>query len=58
VFASGKSARFTAEKGYAAMEAGKLEVITELGLKVMVKAGMPFIPARAGMDIIKEMQEE
>ncbi|MEM6769430.1 MAG: SDR family oxidoreductase, partial [Bacteroidota bacterium] len=48
MFAQGKSARYTAEEGYKAMEAGKLEVITETGLKVMIKAGMPFIPARVG----------
>lgn len=58
MFASGKTARYTAERGYAAMEAGKLEEITEFGLKVMIKAGMPFTPAKVGMNLIKKMQAE
>lgn len=56
MFAQGKSARYTAEQGYNAMEAGKLEVITETGLKVMIKAGIPFLPARVGMNMVKKMQ--
>lgn len=56
MFAQGKSARYTAEEGYKAMEAGKLEVITETGLKVMIKAAIPFTPARVGMNMIKKMQ--
>jgi len=58
MFASGKTPRYTAEKGYAAMEAGKLEEITELGLKLMIKAGIPFVPAKANMKMIKKMQAE
>ena len=56
MFAQGKTARYTAEKGYEALEAGKLEVITEAGLKVMIKAAIPFTPARVGMNMIKKMQ--
>lgn len=56
MFASGKTPRYTAEKGYEAMEAGKLEVITEFGLKVMIKAGLPFTPERMGMEQVKKMQ--
>ncbi len=56
MFAQGKSARYTAREGYEAMEAGKLEVITETGLKVMIKAAMPLMPARLGMNMIKKMQ--
>lgn len=56
MFAQGKSARYTANEGYKAMEAGKLEVITETGLKMMIKAGIPFTPARVGMNMIKKMQ--
>ena len=56
MFASGKTPRYTAEKGYEAMEAGKLEVITEFGLKVMIKAGLPFTPVRVGMEQVKKMQ--
>jgi hypothetical protein len=56
LFANAKTPRYTAEKGYEAMEAGKLEVITEFGLKVMIKAGIPFTPERMGMNMIKKMQ--
>lgn len=56
MFENAKSARYTAEKGYEAMEAGKLEVITETGLKVMIKGAMPFVPKRVGLNIIKKMQ--
>jgi len=56
MFASGRTPRYTAEKGYEAMEAGKLEVITEFGLKVMIKAGLPFTPVRVGMEQVKKMQ--
>jgi short-subunit dehydrogenase len=56
MFGGGKTPRYTAEKGYEAMEAGKLEVITEFGLKVMIKAGLPFTPERVGMGQIKKMQ--
>jgi hypothetical protein len=56
MFAQGKTARYTAEKGYAAMEAGKLEVITETGLKVMIKAAIPFTPERLAMSMIEKMQ--
>ncbi|WP_026231630.1 SDR family NAD(P)-dependent oxidoreductase [Neolewinella persica] len=56
LFENAATPRSTAEKGYAAMEAGKLEVITEFGLKVMIKAGIPFTPERVGMNMIKKMQ--
>lgn len=56
LFAKGATPRETAEKGYAAMEDGKLEVITELGLKVMIKGILPVLPERTGMNMIKKMQ--
>lgn len=56
MFKNAATPRSTAEKGYAAMEAGKLEVITEFGLKVMIKGGIPFTPERMGMNLIKKMQ--
>lgn len=56
MIARGKSARYTAERGYAAMEAGQLEVITETGLKVAIKAGIPFVPQRQLMKIVKKLQ--
>ena len=57
LFEGAKSARYTAEHGYAAMEAGELEVITEPGLKFFIKAGLPFTPERVGMRQIKKLQE-
>ena len=56
LFETAKSPRYTAERGYAAMEAGELEVITEPALKFMIKAGLPFTPERIGMRQIKKMQ--
>lgn len=58
MFAQGKSAAYTAEKGYSAMEAGKLEVISEPSLKVMIKGAMPFLPKKVGMKMIYGMQKE
>lgn len=51
-----KSARYTAERGYAAMEAGELEVITEVGLRVMIKSALPFVPERVGMRQVRKLQ--
>ncbi|MTB53522.1 SDR family oxidoreductase [Lewinella sp. W8] len=56
MFENARSPRYTAERGYEAMEAGKLEVITETGLKVMIKGAIPFIPKRVGLNMIKKMQ--
>ena len=56
MFSSGRTPRYTAERGYAAMEDGKLEVITEPGLKFMIKAGIPFVPKRVGMKMIHNLQ--
>lgn len=57
MFASGKSARYTAERGYSAMERGKLEVITETGLAVAIKGLIPFTPAKLGMAAVAKLQE-
>ncbi|MEO0734104.1 MAG: SDR family oxidoreductase [Bacteroidota bacterium] len=57
MFENARSARYTAEKGYAAMEAGKLEVITEPSLKFTIKAALPFMPKRVGLNMIKKMQQ-
>lgn len=56
MFENAKSARYTADKGYTAMENGKLEVITETGLKVMIKGMLPILPKRMGLNMIKKMQ--
>lgn len=56
LFASAKSAEYTADLGYKAMEAGKLEVITETGLKLMIKGGLPVIPLRTQLKMIEKIQ--
>ncbi|MEM9527613.1 MAG: SDR family oxidoreductase [Bacteroidota bacterium] len=56
MFENAKSARYTAARGYNAMEAGKLEVITETGLKVMIKGVLPIMPKKVGLNMIKKMQ--
>ena len=57
LFETAKSPRYTAERGYAAMERGDLEVITELGLQVMIKGALPFLPERVGMRQVRRLQE-
>ena len=52
-----KSPRYTAERGYRAMEHGDLEVITEVGLQVMIKGALPFLPERVGMRQVRKLQE-
>ena len=56
MFAQGKSARYTAEEGYKAMEAGKLEVITEGRLKFLIKVASPFVPKWANMKMVHDLQ--
>lgn len=56
MFDGAKSAKYTAQRGYEAMESGDLEVITEPGLKFFIKAGLPFTPARLAMAQVKKMQ--
>lgn len=51
-----RSARYTAEKGYRAMEAGKMEIISEPVLKIAIKGGLPFVPKQVSMGIVKKMQ--
>jgi short-subunit dehydrogenase len=46
----------TAAQGYTAMEAGRLEVITDLRLNVMIKGLMPLLPDRLTMNMIKKLQ--
>jgi short-subunit dehydrogenase len=46
----------TAAQVYTAMEAGRLEVITDLRLNVMIKGLMPLLPDRLTMNMIKKLQ--
>ncbi|NJB85500.1 hypothetical protein GGR26_001245 [Lewinella marina] len=56
LFKSAGSAASTARQGYTAMEAGRLEVITEVGMGLMIKGLLPFTPERLSMEIIRKLQ--
>ncbi|WP_420460459.1 SDR family NAD(P)-dependent oxidoreductase [Neolewinella sp.] len=56
LFESAATPQTTAAQGYTAMEAGRLEVITEVGLAVAIKGLMPFIPERLAMAGVKKIQ--
>ncbi len=56
LFEDAASPETTAAQGYTAMEAGRLEVITEVGLSLAIKGLVPFIPERLVMRAIKKMQ--
>ena len=56
LFESAATPQTTAAQGYTAMEAGRLEVITELGLAVTIKGLLPLLPERLAMGIIKKIQ--
>ncbi|WP_116124256.1 SDR family NAD(P)-dependent oxidoreductase [Lewinella sp. IMCC34183] len=52
----GASPSSVARQAYTAMEAGRLEVINELGLQVVIKGLLPLLPERLVMSVIKRMQ--
>ncbi len=56
LFANAATPETTAAQGYTAMEAGRLEVITEVGLNLAIKGLIPFIPDRLVMKAIKKIQ--
>ena len=56
LFKNAKSPEYTAGRGYEAMEAGKLEEITEFGLKMTIKAGLPVMPLRLQLKTVAKMQ--
>ena len=56
LFESAATPETTAAQGYTAMEAGRLEVITEVGLAVAIKGLMPVIPERLVMAGVKKIQ--
>ncbi len=56
LFANAATPQTTAAQGYTAMEAGRLEVITEVGLNLAIKGLIPFIPDRLVMKAIKKIQ--
>lgn len=58
IFQNAKTPEYTAQRGYAAMEAGKLEEITEFGLKAMIKAGIPFVPLKAQLNTVYKLQKK
>ena len=58
LFKGAKTPEYTAKRGYKAMEAGKLEEITEFGLKVTIKAGLAVMPLKAQMGMIEKIQSK
>lgn len=58
LFESAKSPEYTARRGYEAMEAGKLEEITEFGLKMTIKAGLAVMPLKMQLKTIEKMQQK
>lgn len=56
LFENAATPQATAAQGYTAMEAGRLEVITELGLAVTIKGLLPFMPERLAMGVVKKLQ--
>ncbi|OAV43486.1 SDR family oxidoreductase [Lewinella sp. 4G2] len=56
LFKDAKTPEYTAKAGYKGMEAGKLEVITEVGLKFMIKGGLPLLPKSVQLSMIEKMQ--
>jgi len=56
LFKNAKTPAYTAKRGYEAMEKGKLEEITEFGLKVQIKTGMAVLPLKTQLNIIEKMQ--
>ncbi|MBC6993032.1 SDR family NAD(P)-dependent oxidoreductase [Neolewinella lacunae] len=58
LFKSPKTPEYTAGRGYAAMEAGKLDEITEFGLKMTIKAGLAVMPLKMQLTTIYNMQKK
>ncbi|MEO0787531.1 MAG: SDR family oxidoreductase [Bacteroidota bacterium] len=56
MFKNAKSAEYTAQKGYEAMEAKRLKVISEPSLNFAIKALFPFVPMRTMLKQVKKMQ--
>ena len=56
MFARARTPRYTAQRGYDAMEAGDREVISEPSLNVLIKGVLPFLPARQVNNLVKKMQ--
>ena len=57
LFERAKSPEYTARRGYAAMEAGKREVITEPQLLLAIKGLLPFVPSRLVSKLVKKLQQ-
>ncbi len=56
LFKNAASASSTARKGYAAMEQGKLEIITDLPMKIGIKFILPFVSNRLILKLIEKFQ--
>ena len=58
VMQNAKTPEYTAKKGYDAMEAGKLKVITEPQLAFMINVGLSVMPMRSQLKMMRKMQEK
>lgn len=56
LFRNAATASSTAQKGYRAMEKGKLQVITDLPMKFGIKFLLPFVPDRMILKMIEKFQ--
>lgn len=57
MFEGASSAVKTAQKGYRAMEQGKVICISEFKFALLIKALMPFLPQKITASIIAKMQQ-
>ncbi|MEA3444393.1 MAG: SDR family oxidoreductase [Bacteroidota bacterium] len=58
LFKNAESAKSVASKGYAGMEKGKLEVITNLSLKIQLKFLTPFVPNKLILKASRSVMEK
>lgn len=58
MFKTAASAESVAQRGYAAMEKGKLLEITDWKMAAMINVGMPLLPRRTQLKIIRDIQEK
>jgi len=56
LFKSAATAKLTAQKGYNAMLKGKLKVITDWKMRIMIFGFQPFMPIKAVMSVIFKLQ--
>ncbi len=58
MFKNAATPESTARKGYEALEAGELKVISDTKLKWLIRLGLPLMPMRTKLKMIRKMQEQ